>query len=49
MTMQRRVLFLQLSSRKLFDNNKRFFTEDKKDKVIDAIVCVEEAQNVLVG
>lgn len=33
--------------RKLFENNKRFFTEDKKDKVIDAIVCVEEAQNVL--
>ena len=33
--------------RKLFDNNKRYFTEDKKDKVIDAVVCVEEAQNVL--
>lgn len=33
--------------RKLFDNNKRYFTEDKKDKVIDAVLCVEEAQNVL--
>ena len=33
--------------RKLFDNNKRYFTEDKKDKVINAVLCVEEAQNVL--
>jgi len=33
--------------RKLFENNKRYFTEDKKDKVIDAVLCVEEAQNVL--
>lgn len=33
--------------RKLFENNKRHFTEDKKDKVIDAVLCVEEAQNVL--
>ncbi len=33
--------------RKLFENNKRYFTEDKKDKVIDVVLCVEEAQNVL--
>ena len=33
--------------RKLFENNKQHFTEDKKDKVIDAVLCVEEAQNVL--
>jgi uncharacterized protein len=33
--------------RKLFDNNKKYFTEDNKDKVIDAVLCVEEAQNVL--
>jgi DNA helicase HerA-like ATPase/uncharacterized protein (UPF0335 family) len=33
--------------RKLFENNKRYFTEDKKEKVIDAVLCVEEAQNVL--
>ncbi|HAB50902.1 MAG TPA: hypothetical protein DCE80_01760 [Ignavibacteriales bacterium] len=33
--------------RKLFENNKRYFTEDKKEKVIDVVLCVEEAQNVL--
>ena len=33
--------------RKLFENNKRYFTEDIKNKVIDAVLCVEEAQNVL--
>jgi len=33
--------------RKLFENNKQFFTEDKKEKVIDTVLCVEEAQNVL--
>ena len=33
--------------RKLFENNKLYFTEDKKEKVIDTVLCVEEAQNVL--
>ncbi|MFA6054404.1 MAG: ATP-binding protein [Thermodesulfovibrionales bacterium] len=33
--------------RKLFENNKRYFTEDKKEKVIDTVLCIEEAQNVL--
>lgn len=33
--------------RKLFENNKRYFTEDIENKVIDAVLCVEEAQNVL--
>lgn len=33
--------------RKLFDNNKREFTSDNLDKVIDVVIFVEEAQNVL--
>lgn len=33
--------------RKLFDNNKENFTSDKPDKVINAVIFVEEAQNVL--
>ncbi len=33
--------------RKLFENNKRYYTEQKEDKVIDSVICVEEAQNVL--
>jgi hypothetical protein len=33
--------------RKLFDNNKRYFTESNKENVIDTVLCVEEAQNVL--
>lgn len=33
--------------RKLFENNKQHFTSDEPDKVINAIVFVEEAQNVL--
>jgi uncharacterized protein len=33
--------------RKLFDNNKENFTSDKRDQVINAVVFVEEAQNVL--
>jgi DNA helicase HerA-like ATPase len=33
--------------RKLFENNKAEFTSDSKDKVINTVVFVEEAQNVL--
>jgi len=33
--------------RKLFDNNKAEFTSDNPDKVIDTVIFVEEAQNVL--
>ncbi len=33
--------------RKLFDNNKMYYTEQEEDKVIDSVICVEEAQNVL--
>jgi len=33
--------------RKLFDNNKIEFTSDNPDKVIDTVIFVEEAQNVL--
>jgi DNA helicase HerA-like ATPase len=33
--------------RKLFDNNKKEFTSNKKDGVVDAVIFVEEAQNVL--
>lgn len=33
--------------RKLFENNKRYYTEQEEDKVIDSVICVEEAQNVL--
>lgn len=33
--------------RKLFDNNKENFTSDIPDKVINAVIFVEEAQNVL--
>lgn len=33
--------------RKLFEHNKAFFTEQQEDKVIDTVICVEEAQNVL--
>lgn len=33
--------------RKLFDNNKEKFTSDKPGEVINAVVFVEEAQNVL--
>ena len=33
--------------RKLFENNKMYFTEQQDDKVIDCVVCVEEAQNVI--
>ncbi len=33
--------------RKLFDNNKENFTSDKLDKVINTVIFVEEAQNVL--
>lgn len=33
--------------RKLFENNKRYYTEQKEKKVIDSVICVEEAQNVL--
>jgi len=34
-------------ARKLFDNNKEYFTSGQRDKVIDTVVFVEEAQNVL--
>lgn len=33
--------------RKLFDNNKENFTSDRPEKVINTVVFVEEAQNVL--
>jgi len=33
--------------RKLFENNKMYFTEQKDEKVIDCVVCIEEAQNVI--
>jgi len=33
--------------RKLFENNKAQFTSDKSDEVINAVIFVEEAQNVL--
>ena len=33
--------------RKLFEYNKRYYTEQKEDKVINSVICVEEAQNVL--
>lgn len=33
--------------RKLFENNKRYYTEQKEDKIINSVICVEEAQNVL--
>jgi len=33
--------------RKLFENNKLYYTEQEEDKVIDSVICVEEAQNVL--
>lgn len=33
--------------RKLFEHNKNYFTSDKRDEVINAVIFVEEAQNVL--
>jgi len=33
--------------RKLFENNKRYYTEQEEGKVIHSVICVEEAQNVL--
>ncbi|HEX8334258.1 MAG TPA: ATP-binding protein [Segetibacter sp.] len=33
--------------RKLFDNNKEHFTSQEEDKIVNAVLCVEEAQNVL--
>ncbi len=33
--------------RKLFDNNKENFTSDKRDQVVNTVIFVEEAQNVL--
>lgn len=33
--------------RKLFDNNKENFTSDKPDQIINTVIFVEEAQNVL--
>jgi hypothetical protein len=33
--------------RKLFENNKRHFTSGENDKVVNAVIFVEEAQNVL--
>jgi hypothetical protein len=33
--------------RELFENNKRNFTSDSSEKVIDTVIFVEEAQNVL--
>ena len=34
-------------TRKLFDTNKLNFTADKQDALINTVICVEEAQNVL--
>jgi len=33
--------------RKLFEHNKNYFTSGKRDEVIDTVIFVEEAQNVL--
>jgi len=33
--------------RNLFENNKRFHTEQNDSKVIDTVICIEEAQNVI--
>lgn len=33
--------------RKLFENNKTHFTSQEEDKIVNAVLCVEEAQNVL--
>ncbi|MDR0605068.1 MAG: ATP-binding protein [Bacteroidales bacterium] len=33
--------------RKLFENNKTHFTSQEDDKIVNAVLCVEEAQNVL--
>lgn len=33
--------------RKLFENNKTYFTSQEEDKIVNAVLCVEEAQNVL--
>ena len=33
--------------RELFENNKRHFTEQQDKEVIDCVICVEEAQNVI--
>jgi hypothetical protein len=33
--------------RKLFENNKAYFTSQEDDKIVNAVLCVEEAQNVL--
>ncbi len=33
--------------RKLFENNKRYFTSQEDNKIVNAVLCVEEAQNVL--
>lgn len=33
--------------RKLFDNNKENFTSDNHEKIVDTVIFVEEAQNVL--
>ena len=34
-------------ARKLFENNKAHFTSQEDDKIVNAVLCVEEAQNVL--
>ena len=33
--------------REIFENNKTHFTEEKTNEVIDCVICVEEAQNVI--
>jgi hypothetical protein len=33
--------------RKIFDNNKAFYTEQKSNELVNVVICVEEAQNVL--
>ncbi|MBE8232611.1 MAG: ATP-binding protein, partial [Endozoicomonadaceae bacterium] len=33
--------------RKLFDHNKRHFTDEDESEIINCVVCIEEAQNVI--
>jgi DNA helicase HerA-like ATPase len=33
--------------RNLFENNKKYYTEQSDDNVIETVICIEEAQNVI--
>jgi DNA helicase HerA-like ATPase len=33
--------------RSLFENNKKYFTEQREEYVINSVICIEEAQNVI--